>query len=279
MNISASGLKELKASEAFREFAYPDVASPLYKTYPKARWGFKPASEILETLPGSAKSLSGTPWTVGYGQTVGITPDSQMTEKAAEINLRVKIGKYEDAVERACTITPTQGQFDALVQLAWNVMSAVNPKTSSIIKAHNRGDWQAASRAFGLYNRAKGKADKGLTLRRAREGAAYLAASPAANPSLPEPVEEPGVPSMLLTSSSVDEERPMRKSEINIASTAAGSSAAVAAAAETVNSISAIKSGVSTLADWAVPILLIAVVCLCVYIVWQRGVQRKQGWA
>ena len=278
MNISASGLKELKASEAFREFAYPDVASLLYKTYPKARWGFKPASEILETLPGSAKSLSGTPWTVGYGQTVGITSDSQMTEKAAEINLRVKIGKYEDAVERACTIPPTQGQFDALVQIAWNVMSAVSSK-SSIIKAHNRGDWQAASRAFGLYNKAKGRTEKGLTLRRAREGAAYLAASPAANPSLPETVEESGAPSMLLTSSSVDEERPMRKSEINIASTAAGSSAAVAAAAETVNSISAIKSGVSTLADWAVPILLIAVVVLCVYIIWQRGLQRKQGWA
>ena len=278
MNISASGLKELKASEAFREFAYPDVASPLYKTYPKARWGFKPASEILETLPGSAKALSGAPWTVGYGQTVDVTPDSQMTEKAAEINLLVKIGKYEDAVERACTITPTQGQFDALVQLAWNVMSAVSPK-SSIIKAHNRGDWQAASRAFGLYNKANRRVEKGLTLRRAREGAAYLAASPAANPSLPETMEESGAPSMLLTSSSVDEERPMRKSEINIASTAAGGSAAVAAAAETVNSISAIKSGVSTLADWAVPILLIAVVCLCVYIVWQRGVQRKQSWA
>lgn len=274
MNISASGLKELKASEAFREFAYPDVASPLYKTYPKARWGFKPASEILETLPGSAKSLSGAPWTVGYGQTVDVTPDSQMTEKAAEINLLVKIGKYEDAVERACTITPTQGQFDALVQLAWNVMSAVNPKTSSIIKAHNRGDWQAASRAFGLYNRAKGKADKGLTLRRAREGAAYLAASPV-SVNVPEEIE----PEAPTTSQVVDEERPMRKSEINIASTAAGSSAAVAAAAETVNSISAIKSGVSTLADWAVPILLIAVVVLCAYIVWQRGVQRKQGWA
>ncbi len=273
MNISASGLKELKASEAFREFAYPDVASPLYKTYPKARWGFKPASEILETLPGSAKALSGAPWTVGYGQTVDVTPDSQMTEKAAEINLLVKIGKYEDAVERACTITPTQGQFDALVQIAWNVMSAVSPK-SSIIKAHNRGDWQAASRAFGLYNRAKGKADKGLTLRRAREGAAYLAASPV-SVNVPEEIE----PEAPATSQVVDEERPMRKSEINIASTAAGGSAAVAAAAETVNSISAIKSGVSTLADWAVPILLIAVVALCVYIVWQRGLQRKQGWA
>lgn len=275
MKISASGLEELKASEAFREFAYPDVASPLYKTYPKARWGFKPASEILETLPEGAKELSGTPWTVGYGQTVGITPDSQMNEKAAEINLLVKIGKYEDAVDRACTITPTQGQFDALVELAWNVMSAVGPK-SSIIKAHNRGDWQAASRAFGLYNKANGRADKGLTLRRAREGAAYLAASPAANPALPETVEESGV---LPTSSSVDAERPMHKSEINIASTAAGGSAAVAAIADTVNSVSSIKTGVATLSDWAIPILLIAVVALCVYVIWQRNNQRKAGWA
>ena len=269
MQISKEGLKDLKASEAFREYAYPDVASLLHKTYPRARWGFKPAADILAGLPAEAQVLSGAPWTVGYGQTVGVTSDSRMSEQQAETNLRVTVGKYEDAALRYLTVKPTQGQFDALVQLAWNVMSGVGQK-SSIVKAHNRGDWLSASRAFSLYNKAKGKVDKGLTLRRAREGAAYLAASPTNVPEISEPA---------MSSQVVEAERPLQKSEINIASTAAGGSAAVAAAAETVNSISAIKSGVATLSDWAVPILLIAVVVLCVYIVWQRGLQRKNGWA
>lgn len=279
MRTSEAGFNEIKKSEAYREFAYPDVASNLYKAYPKAGWGFKPAAVIFSELPGSAVQLDGTPWTVGYGQTKGITQDSRLTLEAAEINLRETIKPYERAVERACTVPPTQGQFDALVNIAWNVMSAVNPKTSSIIKAHNRGDWQAASRAFGLYNKAKGKVDKGLVLRRAREGAAYLAASPKTVEEVQDVevqhIEVGGVPSP----QDVDSERPMTKSQINIASTAAGGATAVAAAAETVNSVAAVKAGVASLSDWAVPILLIAVVCLCGYIIWQRSQQRKGGWA
>lgn len=275
MKTSEAGLAEIRKSEAYREFAYPDVASALYKTYPKAGWGFKPARVILASMPDSAVQLSGAPWTVGYGQTKGVTIDSQLTPAAAEINLRETIRPYELAVEKACTVKPTQGQFDALVSIAWNVMSAVNPKTSSIIKAHNRCDWQAASRAFGLYNKAKGKVDKGLTLRRAREGAAYLAASPSTDTGVEESenfVEQP-------PPQEVDAERSMVKSQINIASTAAGGATAVAAVSETVNSVAAVKAGVASLSDWAVPILLIAVVCLCGYIIWQRVGQRKSGWA
>lgn len=279
MKTSEAGLAEIKKSEAYREFAYPDVASRLYKTYPKAGWGFKPARVIFAGLPSSAAQLSGAPWTVGYGQTKGVTIDSQLTPAAAEINLRETIRPYELAVSKACTVEPTQGQFDALVSIAWNVMSAVNPKTSSIIKAHNRCDWQAASRAFGLYNKAKGKVDKGLTLRRAREGAAYLAASPSVNSFAAISPEENTYPTEQPMPQAVDDERSMAKSQINIASTAAGGATAVAAVSETVNSVAAVKAGVASLSDWAVPILLIAVVCLCGYIIWQRVGQRKSGWA
>lgn len=272
MKTSEAGLSEIRKSETYREFAYPDIASKLYKTYPKAGWGYKPAAVIFTELPADAKDLDGAPWTVGYGQTVGITLYSLLTPAAAEINLRETIRKYELAVEKACTVKPTQGQFDALVSIAWNVMSAVSSK-SSIIQAHNRRDWQAASRAFGLYNKAKGKVEKGLTLRRAREGAAYLAASPTTEETYESPAEE------VATSQAVDGERSMAKSQINIASTAAGGATAVAAAAETVNSVAAVKAGVASLSDWAVPILLIAVVCLCGYIIWQRIGQRKAGWA
>lgn len=267
MRLSEQGFEELKKSEAYRKYAYPDVASPLFKAYPKKPWGFKPVAEILRTLPDSARKLDGTPYTVGYGQTVGVTPESQMTLAEAEDNLRAKIRKYELAVESSCTVEPTQGQFDALVQIAWNVMAAVS-KDSSIIKAHNRRDWLSASRAFDLYNKARGKEDKGLTLRRKREGAAYLAASPVTE------VEDITVPPQ-----TVDAEKPMTKSEINIASVAAGGTAAVTAVTETVNAINAFKAGITTLSNWTIPVLLVAVVGLCIYIVVQRNTQRKQGWS
>lgn len=273
MKISARGLAELKRSEANRAYAYPDVASDLYKRYPRERWGFKPAREILAKLPASASQLDAKPWTVGYGQTVGVDMDTYFTPEVAEANLIETVGKYEVAALRNLTVRPTQGQFDALVQIAWNVMAAVAAK-SSIVKAHNRRDWAAASRAFNLYNKANGQVNEGLVLRRQREAAAYLAASPSdVAYNVGEETTETTLPAR------VDKERSMAKSEINIASTVAGGSTAVAAISESVSSVAAIKDGVATLADWAIPILLIAVVCLCVYIVLQRNKQREQGWS
>ncbi len=268
MRTSEAGIAEIKQAEGYRAFAYPDIASKLYKTYPRAGWGFKSAALVLAKLPASASQLSGKPWTVGFGQTVGVTPSTYMNEAAAEDNIRAKLGTYEQAVLASCKVKPTQGQFDALVSIAWNVMSAVRP-TSSIIKAHNRRDWAAASRAFRLYNMAKGVVEDGLIARRQREGLMYLNASPIEHSGIAEPIQTP----------EADPERPLAKSQINIASTAAGGTAAVAAVSETVNSIAAVKMGVSELADWAVPILLIAVVALCIYIVMQRNKQRKGGWA
>jgi lysozyme len=40
-----------------------------------------------------------------------------------------------------------------------------------------------------------------------------------------------------------------------------------------------VKYSVSSLGDWLVPVLLVVVVVLCGYMVWQRVQQRKGGWA
>ena len=77
----------------------------------------------------------------------------------------------------------------------------------------------------------------------------------------------------------VDAERPMTASTINRASVVAGGTATVAAVTETVNTVNGLKYGVSQLGDWLVPALLVAVVCLAGYIVYERWQQRKGGWA
>jgi lysozyme len=77
----------------------------------------------------------------------------------------------------------------------------------------------------------------------------------------------------------VDPERPMAASTINRAGVVAGGTAAVATVAETARTVADVKYSAQALGDWLVPILLLAVVGLCGYIVWERVKQRKGGWA
>lgn len=86
-------LADLVRHEGFREFAYPDPLSSLFKKYKKERWGFVPAMSILEKLGVSLSEAekTGAPWTIGIGFTKGVTVNSQM-------KLNVAMHKLEDIV-------------------------------------------------------------------------------------------------------------------------------------------------------------------------------------
>lgn len=238
MKTSARGVKLITEFEGFRANAYPDV---------------------------------GSVWTIGYGFTKGVKQGDKITRTQADARLREELSEYEQGVSRACRVQPNQNQFDALVCFAFNV-GVAGMSRSSVIKAHNREDYQAAARAFGLWNKAGGKVWPGLTRRRAAEGALYLEPVP---DEVSDPVEGP-VDEM---PQRVDEERPMTASTINRAGVVAGGTAAVATVAETARTVADVKYSVASLGDWLVPILLLAVVGLCGYIVWERIQQRKGGWA
>lgn len=238
MKTSARGVKLITDFEGFRSTAYPDVAGI---------------------------------WTIGYGFTKGVRQGDKMTRAQADRRLRDELIEYERGVSQACRIQPNQNQFDALVCFAFNVGVAGMSK-SSVIKAHNREDYQAAARAFGLWNKAGGKVWPGLTRRRAAESALYLEPVP---DEVSDPVEGP-IDEM---PQAVDAERPMTHSSINRAGVVAGGTAAVATVAETARTVADVKYSVASLGDWLVPILLALVVALCCYIVWERVKQRKGGWA
>lgn len=203
--------------------------------------------------------------TIGFGFIEGVQMGDKMTLAEAKERLKHELVKYEHGVESAMTRTPTQSQFDACVVCAFNI-GVAGFRKSSILKAHNRGDSQAAARAFALWNRAGGKTWPGLTRRRAAEAAMYL------EPVAQEEVEQPEMPQR------VDEERPMAASTINRAGVIAGGSTAIVAATETVNSINYLKRGVDDLQDWLVPVLLIIAVCAVGYIIYERVKQRREGW-
>lgn len=289
MRTGAKGQNLIRKWEAFRAFAYPDIMSKLYKAYPKMRWGFMPAGDIMAQLPESAAKLSGAPWTVGFGETEGVDMFSTRTQSNALEHLLGKLRPYEDSLTRMLAGAPTtQGQFDAMMALLWNI-GEPNFKTSTVLKAHKRGDYDSAARAFRLFNKARNRTTgqleevQGLTNRRAEESSMYALASPkpAVKHAGAADVEAvtPDVPTPLPSSMEVEpESRPM-ESPINRSAVIGGGSAAVATVAETMRSVSDIKDNAIGLSDLLVPGLLIIVVVLFGYIAYQRYKQRKEGWA
>lgn len=238
MRTSARGISLIKQFEGFRQNAYQDVVGV---------------------------------WTIGYGFTKDVKAGDIISRAQADERLAEELREYEQAVMRATGGDVTQSQFDALVSFAFNV-GIKGMSGSSVIKAHRRKDYQAAARAFALWNKAGGKVWPGLTRRRAAEAALYLEPVP---DDVSDPVEGPAQP----MPQAVEPERPMSASSINRAGVVAGGTAAVATVAETVSTVTSVKRGVEDLGSWLVPVLLLAVVGLCGYIVWERVKQRRGGWA
>jgi len=117
MHVSARGRAIIKQFEGFRADAYQDVVGV---------------------------------WTIGFGFTRGVQPGQHMTLQQAEARLITELLGYEQAVLSGCTIPPNQNQLDAMCSLAWNI-GVTGFLRSTVLKAHNRGDTQSASRAFGLW--------------------------------------------------------------------------------------------------------------------------------
>ena len=231
-----------------------------------------PSRERLKRLEGfRAKAYIPVPGdrvTIGYGFTDGVKMGDIMTREEADARLIEELRPYEMAVWQACTNEPNQNQFDAMTSLCYNIGTA-GFRRSTVLKAHNRGDHQAAARAFGLWNKSGGKVYAGLTRRRAEESALYLTPEP-------DDVSAPIAPAM---PQRIDPESTMTESPINRAGVVAGGTAAVATVAETARTVADVKYSTQALGDWLVPVLLIVVVALCGFMVWQRIRQRREGWA
>ena len=232
------------------------------------------ARERLKRLEGFRANayipVPGDRTTIGYGFTDGVKIGDRMTREEADARLVEELRPYEMAVWQGCTREPNQNEFDAMVLLCFNIGPA-GFRRSTVLKAHNRGDCHAAARAFGLWNKSGGKVYAGLTKRRAEESALYLT-------PMPDDVSDPPEGAIEAMPQSVDAESPMHASPINRAGVVAGGTAAVATVAETARTVAEVKYSVSSLGDWMLPILLVLVVVLCGFVVWQRVNQRKEGW-
>lgn len=238
MKTSARGVRLIQQFEGFRTKAYKDVAGV---------------------------------WTIGYGFTEGVSEGDVITRPEADTRLQRELRTYENAVMQECLLDPNQNQFDALVSFCFNV-GVKGLQRSSVLKAHNRGDFQAAGRAFALWNKAGGKVWPGLTRRRAAEAALYLE-------PMHDEVSEPGEGPVDEMPQRVDPESSMAASPINRGAAIAGGTAAVGAVAEGARTVADVKYSLSSLGDWLIPVLFLVIVGLAGFLIWERVRQRRGGWA
>ncbi|QMR79238.1 lysozyme [Enterobacter sp. RHBSTW-00175] len=117
-------------------------------------------------------------WTIGYGWTQPvdgkpIRAGMTIKQETAERLLKTGLVSYESDVSRLVKVGMTQGQFDALVSFTYN-LGARSLSTSTLLRKLNAGDYTGAAAEFMSWNKAGGKALKGLTRRREAERALFL---------------------------------------------------------------------------------------------------------
>ena len=141
-NSSRRGLDLIKASEGFRENAYPDPAS------------------------------GSDPWTIGYGFTKGVKRGDKITRAEADIRLAVEYDEFEAKVLKLVKVPLTPNQLGALVSLTFNI-GLGNLGKSTLLRKLNAGDYAGAAAQFAVWKFAAGKVMKGLVTRRANEAALF----------------------------------------------------------------------------------------------------------
>lgn len=134
-------------------------------------------------------------WTIGFGHTSMAGPPAvrkglEITKQEAMDLLARDIVKYEAGVMRVLKRAPSQGQFDAMVSLCYNIGEGGFAK-SSVVKHFNAGNFEAAARAFGAWNKAGGRVLPGLTTRRAMEAALFRKSGPPVAVPAPKPQPTP----------------------------------------------------------------------------------------
>lgn len=146
--VSKKGLDLIKQFEGLRLSAYPD--------------------------PGTGSD----PWTIGVGAT--IYPDGRKVKKGDTITeaqameyLAHDVARFSDGVSSLLGSAPTtQGQFDAMTSLAFNV-GLTNLKESTLLRLHKEGDYAGTTNQFSRWRFAAGKELPGLVKRRTAEAALY----------------------------------------------------------------------------------------------------------
>jgi len=174
--VNPEGLRLIMSFESCVLEAYPDPASKLAQQMRK-----HPSKRVRDW-----ESLSGEPWTVGWGSTgldhfnldkegkpTRIGKGTVWTQAQADSRKADDLATFCKGVESMVRTPLNDNQFSALVSFAYNCGLA-NLKSSTLLKRVNEGRFQEAADEFLRWNKAQGQVMNGLTRRREAERALFL---------------------------------------------------------------------------------------------------------
>jgi GH24 family phage-related lysozyme (muramidase) len=92
-------------------------------------------------------------WTCGWGETVGVSPVTAWTQAEADDRLLQSLTGLSLKVLGVCSREPAPNELGVMCSLAYNIGMGAFAK-STVLRAHNAGDHQAAARAFSLWDKA-----------------------------------------------------------------------------------------------------------------------------
>lgn len=123
-------------------------------------------------------------WTIGVGHTSAagpphVIPGMTITKQQVDEILSRDLVQYENAVTSAIHVPLTQGQFDALVSLCFNIGTG-GFKKSTVVRRLNEGNYRAAADAFLMWNKPPE-----IMSRRRSERSQFLKAVPKGAPGAP----------------------------------------------------------------------------------------------
>ena len=144
------------------------------ETKPLTAWPVELAADFIEQWEGFRETAYLCPagvLTIGFGHT---GPDVKKGQVVTYMLLE-DLKRYASGLARWLNVKVTEGQFVALLSLAYNVgVDGVVHKCPKLMRAVNDGDTEEAARQFLDVNKANGKVLPGLTRRRQAEAKLFL---------------------------------------------------------------------------------------------------------
>lgn len=107
-------------------------------------------------------------WTIGYGHTFEVQPNQTCTQEQADKWLLIDIAWAVNVVNKCVEIQLNQHEFDALVDLVFNIGSG-NFMKSTLLKKLNYPGYDGEDDEFLKWDKVKGKEVQGLLNRRKAE--------------------------------------------------------------------------------------------------------------
>lgn len=175
MHLSDEGIALIHSFESLELVAYPDPNSPLGAAC--ANRGL--VMRKYRNVP-NWEQMHGDPWTIGWGHTgPDVFEGLVWSQGLAERAFAADIVEREGVINEFVRVMLTQGQFDAMVSILYNVGFGSNKRDgiirlkdgrpSTLLRLLNAGRYDDAAKQFLLWISRGTSAERGLTRRRRTE--------------------------------------------------------------------------------------------------------------